>query len=136
MLAGAGLLYFVVIPLGIPEPDYAYQSPSQCPKVIAITIGALAAVLFVLEWQEFQDRNVEKITPWFFVCPVVTGVYALALGPVGFPLSTAVILATLLVIFGERRPLVFGGVACITAAGIHVVFVYLLNIPLPRGILG
>jgi hypothetical protein len=133
---GAGLFYFVVIPIGIEVPTYSTQSPALFPKVLAVLIGVLATVQFVMEWRRFQIPNVEKISPLFFVTPGVAGGYALLLDPIGFPLATGCALALLLIIFGERRLRIILSVSSITAVGIHAVFVYLLHIPLPAGILG
>ena len=132
----ACLLYFVVIPLGIEEAPYASQTPEAFPKLLAATIGTLAVLLFVIEWRELQVHRLERFTLWFFVTPGLAGVYALALEPVGFPLTTAVVLAVLLFIFGERRPAIIGGVAVVTSAVIYGVFVYFMNITLPGGIFG
>lgn len=128
---GACFIYFVAIPIGIEEPSYATQSPTLFPRVMAVTFGALAVVLFVREWRGFHTRDTEKISPWFFVAPAVAAIYVLLLGPISFPITTGCALAALLLIFGERRPSVILIVSGVTAIGIHTVFVYLLHIPLP-----
>lgn len=133
---GAGLIYFVAIPIGIEVPSYVTQSPALFPQAMAVMIAILAVVQFTLEWRGLTKHKVERISPWFFVTPAVAGVFAGALAPIGFPLTASFALAALLVIFGERRPLLIVGVAGATAIGIHVIFVYLLHIPLPMGILG
>ena len=98
---------------------------------MAVTFGTLAVVLFVLEWRGFHTRSIENISPWFFVAPAVAAIYALLLGPIGFPITTGCALAALLFIFGERRPSTILIVSGVTAIGIHTIFVYLLHIPLP-----
>jgi hypothetical protein len=133
---GAVLLYFVVIPAGIEVPSYSTQSPALFPKAVAILIGSLAILQLVIEWRGKANKKVEEISIWFFVTPVVAGIFAWFLGPVGFPLTGCVALSALLVIFGERRPVVLIGITGVIIIGIHITFVYLLHIPLPVGILG
>ena len=128
---GACFIYFVAIPIGIEEPSYATQSPALFPRFMAVTFGTLAVVLFVLEWRGFHTRNTERISLWFFVAPAVATIYALLLGPIGFPITTGCALAALLLLFGERQPSIILIVPGVTSIGIHTIFVYLLRIPLP-----
>jgi hypothetical protein len=133
---GAVLLYFVIIPLGIEVPSYVTQSPDLFPKALAILIGALAILQFTLEWRGLGSKKVEQFSILFFVTPVIASIFAWALAPIGFPITASFALAALFIIFGERRPLVIVGLSGVTAIGIHLIFVYALNIPMPSGILG
>ena len=133
---GAGLIYFVVIPIGIDVPSYVTQSPALFPQAVTIMLGVLAAIQFIIEWRGIANKKVEKISAWFFVTPAVAGAFAWLLAPIGFPLTASCALAALFYIFGERQPGIIIGVTGVVVIGIHVIFVYLLNIPLPVGILG
>ena len=136
LVAGACLLYFVVIPVGIENPSYATQSPRLFPSAVAVMIGLLALILIVGVFAGFGGAAPEPISRWFFVMPTCAALYALSFDAAGFLLTTALALAGLLLLLGERRWRMVVAAALLVAVGIYVSFVHLLGIPLPAGILG
>ncbi|MBI4182931.1 MAG: tripartite tricarboxylate transporter TctB family protein [Proteobacteria bacterium] len=135
-LLGAALTYFVLIPAGIEEPSYATQSPGAFPKAIAALIGLLALALFAVEWLRLQPRLDRRVGARFLVTPAIAGLYGLLLVPAGFIVASALSLAAMLFVFGERRPLFGAAIAVVTAVATYAVFVRLLGVPLPAGVLG
>lgn len=63
-------------------------------------------------------------------------VYVVAFERLGFLLATALVLAGLLVVFGERRPPVVVAVAVAATGATYALFALWLKVPLPKGLLG
>lgn len=67
---------------------------------------------------------------------VALAVYTVAFEPLGFLVATTLGLAGLLVVFGERRPLVVAAVAVVATGATYALFGLWLKVPLPKGVLG
>lgn len=128
------IFYFFVSPIGIKVPSYATQSPALFPNTVALFIATLGVVQFASDYFSKKPARVEPFSPLFFFVPLVAGIYALLFKTIGFPLLSAVTLAVLLLVFGERRPAVIALLSVLTSAAVYLTFVYALRIPLPGGI--
>lgn len=114
------------------------------PKVVGIVIMVIAGVKLVLSLREEDDDDVVKKTTegnmaggWITV--ILIGLYVLAYQSVGFLVSTAVYLFLQISVLcpkEKRNFLVFGLVSLITPVFIYTMFVYIINMPLPKGIFG
>ncbi len=113
------------------------------PKVVAIVIIAIAAAQLILTLKD-KDQNVagkttDKDMAGGWITVVLIGLYVLVYQSVGFLISTAVYLfLQILVLCPEEKrniPL-FGFISIITPVFIYTMFVYLINMPLPKGIFG
>ncbi len=113
------------------------------PKVVGLVIMAIAGAKLVLSLKEEDDGVVEKTTEgdmaggWITV--ILIGLYVLAYQSVGFLVSTAIYLFLQILVLcpkEKRNFLIFGLVSLITPVFIYTMFVYIINMPLPKGILG
>ena len=126
--------YFFLIPVGIQEPSYSYQSPSAFPKFLAIFIGVMGAVLTRTQWK-FPSLN--KRWNWSFLAPAGIGLgYVLAMPYLGFLLSTIITLSLLLYILGEKRWRIVGVISVGGGVVVHLGLLKLLHVPLPQGPFG
>jgi hypothetical protein len=66
----------------------------------------------------------------------VTAGSTVCLGFLGYPAFCLLMMAFLLRILGVRRPALLLGLSLATAAGAYIIFVWLLKIPLPKGLIG
>jgi hypothetical protein len=60
----------------------------------------------------------------------------LCLNFLGYPLTSFLLMLSLLRILGVRRPALLVGLPLLTAAGSYFLFVQFLRIPLPKGLIG
>lgn len=113
------------------------------PKVVGLVIMAIAGAKLVLSLKEEDDGVVEKTTEgdmaggWITV--ILIGLYVLAYQSVGFLVSTAIYLFLQILVLcpkEKRNFLIFGLVSLITPVFIYTMFVYIINMPLPKGIFG
>jgi putative tricarboxylic transport membrane protein len=113
------------------------------PKVVAIVIIAIATAKLIITLKDKDQDVVEKTTDkdmaggWITV--ILIGIYVLVYQSIGFLISTAVYLFLQILVLcpKEKRNIpVFGLVSIITPVFIYTMFVYLINMPLPKGIFG
>ncbi len=60
----------------------------------------------------------------------------LCLNFLGYPMTSFLLMMSLLAILGVRQPLLLVGLPLVTAVGSYLLFVQFLRIPLPKGLLG
>ena len=147
----AGLAFFLLgllmvvflIPAGIVEPKkvkFAVLSPSYYPRIVAIAmsiiglaivIGALRKPTGEYTTSVFDSKAAIKVCAVFFVLFAT----AYALPQAGFVLATTVALAILMILAGERNPLIISGVSILLPIFLYLFFSKLANVPIPGGIL-
>lgn len=139
-----GLLLFVVlIPAGIVEPKkikFAVLSPSFYPRIVAIAMLLIGAAVLAgaLRNSATEDgvlsANAVATTK---VCAAFAIMFATAyaLPYAGFVLSACLALVLLMVLAGERNPLIVGLVAVILPLFLYVFFTKVASVPIPGGIL-
>jgi hypothetical protein len=104
----------------------------------------LAALFIVKALWSTQERGrkdavaVEESGSWLQVVAFLTimALATLLLNTLGYPIVSFLLMAGLLRILGFKRWPLNLTFSFLTAAGSHVFFVYLLKIPLPKGLLG
>lgn len=107
------------------------------PKILAVCMILLAVLLLI---QSLRDHtNTESP---FVMSPdlkrVLAGigimlVFCVLLKFFGFMIASAFMIAAVMALMGERRPLVLIGVTVGVLAFIYVVFAMVLNLPFPKG---
>ncbi len=137
------VLIFILIPTGVAEPKkvpFAVLSPSYYPRLVAIAMAVLGAVIAVRGVRHASD-GVRFAAPdgvaALKVCAVFVILFstAYALPTAGFVLGGAVALAALMLLAGERRPLIVGLNAILLPLVLYLFFTKLANIPIPGGVL-
>ena len=149
---GFGILAVaVLIPYGIVQPPsvkYRALSPSFWPYIVCSAIGVIGAVLLVYELlaaARNRDRTGAPAAPaggrsaritWrpFVVMALLLAIY-LTLEPLGFVLTTTLGLVALMLLAGERRPLIVVPVALLLPLALHLFFVKAAQRPIPGGVL-
>lgn len=113
------------------------------PKVVAIVIIAIATAKLIITLKDKDQDVVEKATEgdmfggWVTV--ILIGLYVLVYQSIGFLISTAVYLFLQILVLcpKEKRNIpIFGLISVITPVFIYTMFVYFINMPLPKGIFG
>ena len=149
---GFGLLgVFVLIPFGIeipPSVKYRALSPSFWPYIVCAGIGVIGAMLLVSEFltgRSKADRSAaageppDGRSPWLtwrpgIVVALLLVIY-LTLEFLGFVLTTTIGLVALMMLAGERRPLILLPVALLLPLALHLFFVKAAQRPIPGGVL-
>jgi len=107
--------------------------------LMALSVAFIMKVLWGAKEKEKEQVCVpeEPGSPVVVVAFLVTIVLGtLLLKPLGYAIVSFLLMAALLRLLGFRRWILNLGLSLLTAAGSHAVFVYLLKIPLPEGVLG
>jgi putative tricarboxylic transport membrane protein len=145
LLALLGLIFLVaLIPFGIVEPrkvKYIAMSPSFYPRLVAIALLLFGLAISVRAY--FQGYATSEADPswrqdaWLRVGLVFIFLTAMALllGLLGFIISSAIAIATLCYLAGERRPYLIALLAIITPLALYYFFVKVALIPIPAGLL-
>ena len=145
LLGAIGILFILVlIPHGVVEPrkvKYAALSPSYYPRIVAIALfvlGVLVAIRGFIGRREGSGpdamaRPDAKVRIAAVFC--VLGLYALLIGSVGFVLMSALVLAALTFLAGERRLWLIAANAVVLPFALYFFFVEIANIPIPAGVL-
>ena len=149
---GFGLLAVaLLIPYGIVQPPsvkYRALSPSFWPYIVCggiAVIGALLLIHELLAAARTKDRSSAATPPeearpawiaWrpFAVMVLLLAIY-LTLEFLGFVLTTTLGLAALMLLAGERRPLIVVPVALLLPLALHLFFVKAAQRPIPGGVL-
>lgn len=110
------------------------------PKVIAITIMVVAVIRLVLTLRSKESTQVKKsnsdmVGGWLTI--LLIGLYVLTFNAAGFLISTAVYLFLQILVLipaDKRRIPVITTISVVAPLLIYALFVYAINIPLPKGI--
>jgi len=114
------------------------------PTTIGVAMMALGAVLLIAAWlgrtRPPPPPASAESTPRRVGLAVVMGLWALAIPVVGFFATSAVAFAGLVLIanhhgWSRRRLVAYGAAGLVLLVGFYVLFVELLNVPTPRGLL-
>ena len=158
LLAGVVFLAFgvlaltVLIPFGVQQPpsvQYRALSPSYWPNIVcgAISVIGLALILTALISGQCDEQVSEDDAPspsdgtssWLALRPFIALAICLALyfalEPLGFVLATAIAVAALMVLAGERRILIVLPVSVLVPLVLHLFFTKAASVPIPGGVL-
>lgn len=142
LLLGA-LLLAILIPTGIDEPrkvKFAVMSPSYFPRIVAIAmvlvglaITAGAAMNKAPEpmFEGLSSLAAVKVCIVFLIFLAT----ALALPSAGFLLTCVFAAAALMLLAGERNPVIICLVSILLPIALHLFFTKIANVPIPGGIL-
>lgn len=149
-VASGLLLKFVLIPIGVPIPPYAEASPgltpSAFPNVLAyslIILGIFSLVFSLMEKSGAQDDDVstgnavshKTLARRTIFLSLATAGYLVGLYTLGFNISTFIFLMGFLILAGKKGWIFSILVTIGTILIINIIFSYLLNAPLPEGII-
>lgn len=141
----------VLIPYGIVQPPsvkYRALSPSFWPYIVCSGIAVIGALLLVYELlaasRTGNTTAGDEAPPggrpaWtagrpFIVMALLLAIY-LTLEFLGFVLTTTLGLVALMLLAGERRPLIVVPVALLLPLALHLFFVKAAQRPIPGGVL-
>ena len=149
---GFGLLgVFVLIPLGIqipPDIKYRALSPSFWPYIVCAGIAVVGALLLIAEFLTGRSKTEggpaadvpqggrSRWTTWrpAIAMALLLAIY-FVLEFLGFVLTTTIGLVALMLLAGERRPLIVLPVALLLPLALHLFFVKAAQRPIPAGVL-
>jgi putative tricarboxylic transport membrane protein len=141
LMALALLLFSVAYGLlgaRIPVPDVGDGSPFSA-RTFPVVLGALGALLSLALLARASPGEPVGVAgfAWGRTAGLVLlmGGYALAIGPLGFIVTSALFLGLGFRLLGESRPAVLAGVAVGVSAGFWLLF-HLLDVPLDHGVFG
>ena len=140
-LALSVALWFV-IPTAVPmrSEGASFVNSRFFPRVIAVVamlLSALGIITESLKLKRSQAGGSENMRPpqWASVLrvlglAVIMFLYAIALEPLGFIISTIGVVVLILLLMGERKPLNYLVVLAVCAV-IYALFTYVLKVRLP-----
>jgi putative tricarboxylic transport membrane protein len=132
---------FYVATIGFPSSSIGID-PRVFPRIIigsTFVLSALLAIQGVLKIR--KAKNSQKAGPSLprgktaiklIVLVATCFLYALVFEVVGFVLATPVLIAIVMISFGEKRPIRIFLVAVIASVTLYLVFRGLFRVPLPR----
>ncbi|MDA1100031.1 MAG: tripartite tricarboxylate transporter TctB family protein [Proteobacteria bacterium] len=149
LLAVVAVFYFVIIPLGVSDPESFGLNQGLPPSFSARLVAVLAALLMLFRLgrilinedaamaASITDENDELssgLPQRGLIGMAAALVFSMLLVPyIGFYLGSALLLCGLLITLGERRPLRLLADPLLVLAVIWLVFGQLLSIRLPAG---
>ncbi|MEW6673101.1 MAG: tripartite tricarboxylate transporter TctB family protein [Thermodesulfobacteriota bacterium] len=136
---------FLLIPYQIEEPklfmgrSLMYMTPSLFPRLSIIGLFILS-IWYLTHSFEIKEKNLfREIGKNGYIRVLVTfGVtvgYALLFEPLGFVLSSALMVAILTIYYGNRNIFIIVLVLAGAPLGIYFIFTHVLKVSLPEGLL-
>ncbi len=135
LFAFSVVLYFFIIPWAIEGAGQGGTglTPDFMPRWIAITLGVLSAILFIVAKPTHQQV---KLFPQRVLVTIALFVAYIALAPlVGYLISSMVIMAAYLLHFGVRKPLTLAVLSLGLPVVLYLFFAKVMLVVLPQGIL-
>lgn len=141
LVFGAAMLY---MSLGIKKMVESDVGSGYVPAFIAVCILVTAGAKLILTLMDKkssanQKESAEKDLLGGAGTVGLMAAYVLALEPVGFVLSSVVYLFAQILLMSNkdnRKPLLFAAISVILPVAIDALFVFVIKMPLPKGILG
>ena len=138
-----GVVMFVLA-LDIPHKLPSDVGSGYVPKVVALCIIVVAVVQLILTLtrKSPDDKKKEKLfddAKGGIATIVLMVVYMLIFQPVGFICSSAIYLFTQIMLLSDntnRKPLLFAVIAILLPVAVDALFVFVIKMPLPKGIIG
>ena len=120
---------------GMEEPySPGALAASTYPRLILTCIIALSCILII---RPVSDEQQTTIIPWKGLAVILLAAgYIFLIERVGFFVLTPVFLLLVPLVVGYRHYVATAASAIMVTAGLYAVFVLVLNIPLPAGLLG
>lgn len=148
-IIGGGIIFLcggitAILSLQMPIGTFRMAGSGLFPLCLGIALMLLALLYLVnLLLQKDANRQSPKAKS---VSPGAVGQMLLFLGAsalatlclniLGYPLTSFLLILSLLAILGVRQPALLVSLPLLTAAGSYFLFVQFLKIPLPKGLIG
>lgn len=134
----------VILSVQMPIGTFRVAGSGLFPLCLGVLLMALSAAFIVKALWTVEDKVTEDTRgeeERGSLLPVVAFLAILALATLllttlGYPVVSFLLMVGLLRILGSKRWPLNLTVSLVTAVGSHAVFIYLLKIPLPKGLLG
>lgn len=148
LISGAVLFLFgavtAILSLQMPIGTFRAAESGLFPLGLGMLLMVLAAASMVEAFWSHEERKEQDSVPAMELgspLPVIAVLATMALATLllntlGYAVVSFLMLVGLLRLLGSQRWALNLALSLVIAAGSHVVFVYLLKIPLPRGLLG
>tara|TARA_B110000902_G_scaffold11338_1_gene13655 strand:- start:192 stop:686 length:495 start_codon:yes stop_codon:yes gene_type:complete len=136
------LLILLLIPRGVVEPgnvELAILSPSYYPKIISYILILIGLGIFIKNFPNGFFEESEKIEKKYLFRILIIFITILTivffLPTFGIPLTSGIALLFLLLLGGERRPIIIFLVSTLVPLLIYLFFTKVAQIPIPNGLL-
>ena len=137
------VVWLVLIPIGVDEPkkvQYAVLAPSYYPRIIAIAmalvgIAVTARAVTAVSTDRLLGMPAGETVLKIGVVFAILVALSYLLPNLGFVLASFLALIALMVLAGERNPVIILAVAIILPVVLYFFFTKLANIPIPGGVL-
>jgi hypothetical protein len=136
------LLILLLIPRGVVEPgnvELAILSPSYYPKIISYILILIGLGIFIKNFPNGFFEESEKIEKKYLFRILIIFITILTivffLPTFGIPLTSGIALLFLLMLGGERRPIIIFLVSTLVPLLIYLFFTKVAQIPIPNGML-
>jgi putative tricarboxylic transport membrane protein len=136
------LLILLLIPRGVVEPgnvELAILSPSYYPKIISYILILIGLGIFIKNFPNGFFEESEKIEKKYLFRILIIFITILTivffLPTFGIPLTSGIALLFLLMLGGERRPIIIFLVSTLVPLLIYLFFTKVAQIPIPNGLL-
>ena len=136
------LLILLLIPRGVVEPgnvELAILSPSYYPKIVSYILILIGLGIFIKNFPIGFFEEAEKIEKKYLFRMLIVFITILAivffLPMLGIPLTSGIALLFLLMLGGERRPIIIFLVSTLVPLLIYLFFTKVAQIPIPNGLL-
>ena len=139
------IVAFILIPYQIEKPQLfmgrslSNLSPSLFPRVSIIALFIFSVGYFIISFR-LKEKNLFKELnrnsyARVLVTYIVFALYAVSLEPLGFILSSALMVSFLMFYYGNRNLIIFFSVLIGAPLAIYYIFTRLLQVSLPEGLL-
>ena len=136
------LLILLLIPRGVVEPgnvELAILSPSYYPKIVSYILILTGLGIFIKNFPIGFFEESEKIEKKYLFRILIIFITILTivffLPTFGIPLTSGIALLFLLMLGGERRPIIIFLVSTLVPLLIYLFFTKVAQIPIPNGLL-
>jgi len=136
------LLILLLIPRGVVEPgnvELAILSPSYYPKIISYILILIGLGIFIKNFPNGFFEESEKIEKKYLFRILIIFITILTivffLPTFGIPLTSGIALLFLLLLGGERKPIIIFLVSTLVPLLIYLFFTKVAQIPIPNGLL-
>ena len=136
------LLILLLIPRGVVEPgnvELAILSPSYYPKIISYILILIGLGIFIKNFPNGFFEESEKIEKKYLFRILIIFITILTivffLPTFGIPLTSGIALLFLLMLGGERKPIIIFLVSTLVPLLIYLFFTKVAQIPIPNGLL-
>jgi|TARA_B110000211_G_scaffold50036_1_gene54710 putative tricarboxylic transport membrane protein len=136
------LLILLLIPRGVVEPgnvELAILSPSYYPKIVSYILILIGLGIFIKNFPNGFFEESEKIEKKYLFRILIIFITILTivffLPTFGIPLTSGIALLFLLMLGGERRPIIIFLVSTLVPLLIYLFFTKVAQIPIPNGLL-